>query len=253
MIPNRSPLSFLVLGIGDFFSKLYYHTHFIIYADENPVLVDCPDPLPKALYEASQKSGIEISLDDIDHVILTHLHGDHSNGLESLGFYNYFVLKRKPVIHTIPEVKEAMWVNKLKASMSPITNDKFEKTGEFQLGDFFRLKMLPPGKTSTIKGMKIRIRYTRHYIPCFGFKVHYKGRCLGYSSDTVFDPEHIGFLSDCDLILHETNHGGHTKYEMLESLPPSIRKKIRLIHIYDEFDVKKTCMPVVEQGKLYHV
>lgn len=249
----RSPLSFLILGIGDFFSKLYYHTHFVIFAEDCPVLVDCPDPLPKSLYEASQKSHVKISLDNIDHVILTHLHGDHSNGLESLGFYNYFVRRRKPVIHTIPEVRKVIWNNKLRASMSPKTNNNFEKIGELSLEDFFRLKMLYPNKTSTIKGMRIRIRYTRHYIPCFGFKVYYKGRSLGYSSDTVFDPEHIEFLSDCDLILHETNKVGHTKYEMLQSLPPVIREKMRLIHIYDEFDVKKSEMPVVEQGVLYHV
>lgn len=250
---SRSPLSFLILGIGDFFSKLYYHSHFVIFADESPILVDCPDPLPKTLYEASQKSRIKIGLDDIDHVILTHLHGDHANGLESLGFYNYFVRGKKPVIHTIPEVQEVLWVNKLKASMSPKTNNNFEKTGEFQLEDFFRLKILHPGKTHTIKGVNIRIRYTRHYIPCFGFKVNYKGRSLGYSSDTVFDPGHIEFLSDCDLILHETNHAGHTEYEMLQSLPPDIREKFRLIHIYDEFDVKNSEIPVLEQGVLYYV
>jgi ribonuclease BN (tRNA processing enzyme) len=249
----RSPLSFLILGIGDFFSKLYYHTHFVIFADKFPLLVDCPDPLPKSLYEASQKSGIHISLDDIDHVILTHLHGDHANGLESLGFYNFFVRKTKPVIHTIPEVREEIWENKLKASMAPKTNKDFEKIGEFRMEDFFRLKTLLPGKTHTIHGMKIRIRYTRHYIPCFGFKVNYKGRSLGYSSDTVFDPDHIEFLSDCDLILHETNRGGHTKYKMLQSLPGKIREKIRLIHIYDEFDTRKSQIPVVEQGVLYHV
>lgn len=249
----RSPLSFLILGIGDFFSKLYYHTHFVIFADKFPVLVDCPDPLPKTLYEASQKSGINISLDDIDHIILTHLHGDHSNGLESLGFYNHFMRKAKPVIHTIPEVRKVMWKNKLKASMSPKTNKIFEKIGEFKMEDFFRLKILQPGKSHTIKGMKICIRHTKHFIPCFGFKVNYKGRSLGYSSDTAFDPDHIEFLSECDLILHETNHEGHTKYKMLQSLPGKIRKKIRLIHIYDEFDAKNSEMPVVKQGVLYHV
>jgi len=253
MTRRSSPLSFLMLGIGDFFTKYYYHTGFIIFLEDRPILVDCQDPLPKALYEASLKSKVKIGLDDIDHLILTHLHGDHSNGLESLGFYNYFTRNRKPMIYTIPEVKEAIWENKLKASMHPRTNDDFEKVGEMKLEDFFRIRLLSPERTHSILGMKIKIRYTRHFVPCFGFKVFYKGRSLGYSCDTCFDPEHIRFLGECDTILHETNNGGHTEYRKLLTVPGEIRRKMLLVHISDSFDIKKSRIPVAEEGRMYSV
>ena len=249
---QQGPLSILILGIGDFFSKLYYHTGFVLFMDDIPILVDCQDPLPKVLYEASQKSGVKIDMSDIDHLILTHLHGDHSNGLESLGFYNYFIRGKKPLLYTIPEVREDIWENKLKASMSPRTNNDFDKVGEMTLEDFFEPRILYPGKIQTILGMKIEIRYTRHFIPCFGFKVLYKGRSLGYSCDTVFDPDHIDFLSECDLILHETNKKGHTEYEKLLSLPDEIKNKMLLVHIYDEFDVKNSRIPVAREGAIYY-
>ncbi len=253
MSERRSALAFLVLGIGDFFSRLYYHTSFILFVDNRPILVDCPDPLPRIIFEASKKSGVPVDIDDIDNIILTHLHGDHSNGIEGLGFYNHFTRRKKPVIHTIPEVRDVMWENKLKASMSTLTNDNFEKVCELSLHDYFRLRMLYPGKTHSILGMKIKIRYTKHYVPCFGFKVFYKGRSLGYSSDTIFDPEHIDFLSECDVILHETNKIGHTAYEKLLALSPHIREKMLLIHIHDSFNVEKSKIPVAREGKLYYV
>ena len=253
MNTSNSSLSILILGIGDFFSKYYYHTSFVIFPDESPVFVDCPDPLPKMLYEASQKSGVPLGLDDIDHVILTHLHGDHANGLESLGFYNRFLRHRKPILHTIPEVADVLWDRRLKSSMGPCTNADFESCGEMRLEDFFRLHILHPDKIHSIKGMKIQIHYTRHFIPCFGFKIAYKGRTFGYSSDTAFYPEHIRFLSDCDLILHETNKGGHTQYEKLLTLPEEIRRKMMLIHIYDDFDIEKSKIPVAREGCLYSI
>ena len=137
--------------------------------------------------------------------------------------------------------------------MAPRTNQNLEVVGEMKLDDFFQIKILSPDKTNTINGMTIKIRYTKHYIPCFGFKLFYKGRSLGYSSDTIFDQEHIDFLSECDLILHETNKAGHTDYNKLCALPPGIRKKIFLLHIYDEFPVQNSEIPVVRQGQLYYV
>ena len=138
----KSSLSFLMLGTGDFFSKFYYHTSFVILLDEKPILVDCPDPLPKMLYEAYLKSGINIELDDIDNLILTHVHGDHSNGLESLGFHNYFIREETPTIHTIPEVREAIWENKLKASMGTNVNENFEMVGNMKCEDFFKTQII---------------------------------------------------------------------------------------------------------------
>ena len=250
---RKSPLSILILGIGDFFSKYYFHSSFVIMLDGKPVFVDCPDPLPMMLRSASQKSGVSLGLSDIDHVILTHLHGDHANGLESLGFYSRFFRHKKPTIYTIPEVRRAIWENRLKSSMGPFTNNEFERVGEMKLEDFFRLRMLHAGRTQSISGMKIKIRYTKHFIPCFGFKVFYKGCSFGYSSDTTFDPAHIDFLADCDMILHETNKGGHTEYEKLLGLPPALRKKMMLIHIYDDFNIGRSEIPVADEGRVYFI
>ncbi len=246
-------LSILVIGIGDFFTKYYYHTGFVILLDGRPVLVDCQDPLPKALHDASLQSGIEIGLDDIDHLILTHIHGDHANGLESLGFYNHFTRSRRTTIYTIAQVSDTMWDQKLRASMSPQTDENYQKIGELSLKDYFEIILLQPGVTHDILGMEIEIRLTKHYVPCFGFRISYKGRSLGYSSDTTFDPEHIRFLENCNLIIHETNRAGHTEYEKLLELPEAVRQRMLLIHIPDDFRADSSEIPVAREGAIYYV
>lgn len=250
---TSKPLKFLMLGVGDFFPRRYYYTSFLILTNHSNVLVDCPDPLHKVLFEATRRSGISIEITDINNVILTHLHGDHSNGLEGLGFYKHFIHKRRPTIYTIAEVANNLWEHKLCGSMCRM-NDLESMTPRFyQLQDFFKIRLLREGVIHRIKDLKVIIRMTKHYIPCFGLKIGYKGRWLGYSSDTAFDPEHISFLSDCHLILHETNVGGHTPYEKLLTLPESIRNKMLLVHLTDDFDTRRSKIPCAEEGKIYYV
>ena len=80
-------LQVLILGIGDFFTRRHYNTSFVILpAGQEPILVDCPCPLRKILFEAGQSSGVRFDSPDIKHLILTNLHGDHCNGVEELAF-----------------------------------------------------------------------------------------------------------------------------------------------------------------------
>jgi len=62
------------------------------------------------------------------------------------------------------------------------------------------------------------------------------GRTLGISSDTAFDPSLIEWLSEADLIVHETNYGpAHTAYSDLLTASADVKKRMRLIHYPDEF------------------
>lgn len=246
-------MKILILGVGDFFSRKYYSTSFLLLYDNQKILVDCPDPLRRMLYDASKRSGFQIDLPDINDVILTHLHGDHSNGLEGLGFYKRFVEGRRVTLYTIPEVATELWEHKLRASMGAITDLETHRTRHFHLKDYFRIRLFKFGKINRVKNLKIVIRRTKHYIPCFGLKIGYRGKWVGYSSDTSFDPEHIEFLADCDLILHETNIGGHTPYEKLIELPADIRRKMLLVHVPDDFDVRRSKIACASEGKILEI
>ncbi|GAB4311659.1 MAG: hypothetical protein Kow0059_01840 [Candidatus Sumerlaeia bacterium] len=245
-------LRLLILGAGDFFSRRRYNTSFVILAeDQGPVLVDCPSPLRKIMAEAGQAAGVTLDAADVDHLILTHLHGDHCNGVEEFALFKRYVQQRRPALYTIPEVRGGLWEHRLKASLGWLTRDDGTPIKPMQLDDYYEVTEWQTGRLQRIGNLEFEIRRTRHYLPCFGFRVRWRGRWVfSYSGDTIFDPDHIAFLSEAPFIIHETNGEGHTRYEQLCSLPPVIRDRIHLIHTSDDFDATMAAMPVLEQGQL---
>src|SRR5262245_5309457 len=85
----------VVLGVGDAFSARYYSTALAVLADDGRwLLIDCPHPIHKVLAEASASSGVELPLDRLVGVALTHTHSDHASGLEGLGAFLRWVCGR---------------------------------------------------------------------------------------------------------------------------------------------------------------
>ena len=111
------------LGVGDAFTKKWYSTTLLLSAGGKLTLVDIPDPPRKVLHESGTAAGIECGFDKIDDVILTHVHGDHANGLECFGFYKRFFQKKVAQDLVDPEVFGPLWENKLKAAMGRIYTD----------------------------------------------------------------------------------------------------------------------------------
>ena len=247
-------LQFLPLGIGDFFSRYYYSTSFVVLAGDTPILVDSPSPLRKMLHEATTRAGIDLPIEAINHFVLTHLHGDHANGLEEVAFYKRFLQGRKPALYTIPEVTRDLWEHRLQASLGILTDSDLTNGTPQALSDYFEVRECEEARLNACGDASLFIRRTRHFLPCFGLRVSFGGLTLGYSSDTVFDPDHIEFLSGSDLIVHEISPGGgHTPLEKLAALPESLRRKMFLAHIPDTFDVARSPIPVLQEGHLYSV
>ena len=91
-------------------------------------------------------------------------------------------------------------------------------------------------------------------MPTSALLVECAGRKLGYSADTAFDPGLIAFLSEADLIIHETNFGpAHTPYASLAALPAELRAKMRLIHYADSFDVASSNIVPLREGQMLRV
>src|SRR5262245_24086726 len=76
----------MIIGIGDAFTRRHFGSSAVVEGPNGLLLIDCPDLIHRALHEASQKSGWNVDAMRIDDIIITHLHGDHCNGLESFGF-----------------------------------------------------------------------------------------------------------------------------------------------------------------------
>ncbi|NLN61527.1 MAG: MBL fold metallo-hydrolase [Myxococcales bacterium] len=241
-------MEFVALGIGDAFSQHYYSSCLMIHHQGAQLLLDCPHPIRKIMYEAGQTSGIAMDVDTIDAVLLTHLHADHASGIEGLGFYGRHVIQRQLTLAAHPDVLGGLWSGQLEHVMAPLCDPPADRR---RFSDYFNAIELSDTAETAIGPFAVQCRKTRHHVPTTAFRIRAGGRTLGYSADTAFDPELIDWLSAADLIIHESNYGSHTPYESLLALPQALRDKMRLIHLPDDFDRDASRIEPLRQGRRY--
>jgi ribonuclease BN (tRNA processing enzyme) len=246
-----SGLTFIPLGVGDAFSQLSYSSCLAVACGGRWLLLDCPHPIRKMMREAHPA----LDIGDVEAVALTHLHADHASGLEGLAYFSFFHLGRRARVVAHPEVHARLWDGHLAAGMEQMTNPaqpdgpKLRK----QLADFVDWVPVTPGAAVEVGPFRLECRPTRHHVPTTAFRVHAGGRVLSYSADTSFDPVLVDWLAEADLVVHECNLGTHTPYASLAALPPATRRKMRLIHLPDSFDVRGAAVEPLEQGRTYSV
>jgi ribonuclease BN (tRNA processing enzyme) len=248
----------LVLGVGDAFTRKHFGASAVVEGPEGLVLIDCPDLIHRALADAGKVSGWDIGASDIHDIIITHLHGDHCNGLESFGFYRWvermrlnrgFDRGRVPRIHCWAPVAARLW-ERLAPAMDMVDAAGRNST----TADYFDVRTLDPGVPATIAGLTIRCRPTRHPVPTIGVIISDSRATLGWSGDTAFDPGHIAWLSSADLIVHESNEPpAHTPLADLEALPADLKRKMRLIHLADDTDTSNVSIRPLREGEIIEI
>lgn len=243
----------LTLGVGDAFSALRYSSCVAVESGGAWLLVDCPHPIRKILRESSGAAGLGLDVGDLVGVALTHLHADHSSGLEGIGYFSRFLLGRRMTLAAHPDVVAHLWSGHLAAGMTHLLPAVGAPTVELGLADYFDVRPLSLDSAVEVGPFRIECRMTIHHIPTTAFRISAGGRCLGYSADTAFDPGLIEWLGAGDLVFHETNHGVHTPYEKLAALPAATRAKMRLIHYPDEFAVADSAIEPLVEGRIYEV
>lgn len=237
----------VVLGVGDTFSERHHTSALLLDYDGFRLAIDCPDRYREALRAAGERAGRPLPLSSIDHVLVTHVHGDHMNGLEGVAFYKHFAEQRRLSLVCSPEVRQVIWDERLRASMGALWDGQCLRALGFD--DYFEHVPLAWSGVTTVGPFRIRARRTVHHVPTSALFIEAGGRTLGYSADTAFDPELIAFLEPADVIVHETNFGpAHTPYAALAALPAALRARLRLIHYDDRFDVAASNIVALREG-----
>lgn len=251
---------FVPLGVGDAFSELRYSTCLALIAGardaadgEEIWLVDCPHPIQKMMREARLASGEPIEAARIRGVVLTHLHADHSSGLEGLAYWKRFYQRRKLALVTHPDVLARLWEGHLAAGMEQLMPAVGAPTVRMGLDDYFDVSLLSERAPLAIGAFSFEARRTIHHVPTFAVRARADGRSLGHSADTAFDPGLLEWLGAADLVVHETNHGTHTPYASLAALPAEARAKMRLVHYPDDFDLGASTIEPLVEGRVYRV
>jgi ribonuclease BN (tRNA processing enzyme) len=247
-------LSVRVVGVGDAFTARYHNACLLVEARSTRLLVDAPPALARALRDLSLARASEppVGLDDIDHVLITHLHGDHVGGLEQLLFWRRFVTLRKATLYAVPEVLAGLWDTRLRGGMDTLMDTPGGPTRKLALDDYADVRSLAPGE-NVIGDLVLEHRPTIHHIPTSALRVRACGKVLGYSADTAFDPSLVAWLDASDLFFHETNLGVHTPLASLVALPSETRARMRLIHYPDFHDVASSPIACAKEGDRYEL
>lgn len=240
-------LTVRVVGVGDAFTARYHNACLLLEAGGTRLLVDAPPALARALADLGDRGGARVGLDDIDHVLITHLHGDHVGGLEQLLYYRRFVTGKKACVYAIPEVLHGLWDTRLKGGMEVLLESPHGPSRTMKLEDYCDVVPLE-GDATQIGPLAVEHRRTIHHIPTSALRVTAFGRTFGYSADTAFDPSLIEWLSKASLFFHETNLGVHTPLTSLLGLPEATRAAMRLIHYPDFHDPNGSPITCAREG-----
>lgn len=248
-----SGLRLLPLGVGDAFTERYFTQCLAVESEGAWLLVDCPHPIRRMIREGAAASGVDLDAGRIAGVALTHLHADHSSGLEGLAYYSFFHGRRRLRLIVHPDVAARLWEGHLAASMDQLMERVGEAPRPRRLDDYIEVIPVEEGGAASLGPFSIECRRTIHHIPTTAFRIRAGDRSLAVSGDTAFDPSLIEWLAAADLIIHETNAGVHTPYERLAALPADLRRRMRLIHFPDDFDLAGSAIEPLQQGRVYPV
>lgn len=242
----------LMNGVGNAFSRQHFGTNFILQKDDFLLGIDCPDSYRTALYQHQfEHQGRAVDVDAIDALIITHLHGDHVNGLEMALSFRRHIAGGVWDIYTSPESAEVLWSGRLSASMGQTFNGETHE--QVHSDDYYVLHPIRWGEPIQIGPFEVTTRPTIHHLPATALRISDGEHTLGYSCDTAFDPALIDWLSDADLILHETSFGpGHTPLKDLMALSPELRQKMLVVHLPEFFKPIQE-LEFARQGLVYPV
>jgi ribonuclease BN (tRNA processing enzyme) len=233
------------LGVGAGFSRKHGNSNLLIESGAIKLLIDCSLSCPRSL----EKYGL--SLKDITHIFITHLHADHISGLEEVALMTRLVYKHKPMLLSTNSLLDRLWNYSLCGGLEYIEQTPGDETPQ-ELHGFFALNPVTAREWFTLgedSELRLYLHPTNHVkgMESYGIEIE---ETLGgrekrflFSGDTKFD-EHLirhGFQA-CTYIFHDcqlfdsgvsNERGVHASYQQLLDLPPEIRRQIWLYHYGD--------------------
>lgn len=243
-------LKLQMLGTGSAFAKNYYNNNALIHDENFTLLIDCGVTAPLALHQLNK------TFNDLDALLITHIHADHVGGMEELAFVMKMKFNRKLPLYIAEALVEPIWEHTLKGGL-------YQQGHISSLEDVFVVHPLKPGvKTDISAGISVELIPTQHIPGKDSYSLYLNDRIF-YSADMVFDPQLLNQLvneRDCEVILHECQLEGpgevHTTLDELLSLPENIQERTYLMHYSDdaeEFIGKTGIMEFVEQQRVYEL
>lgn len=238
-----------VIGNGNAFGENQkYHTCFLGDTGETRFLLDCG---ATAMYNLEK---LQVDLNTIDLIVLSHFHGDHYGGVPFVLLNANFLFKRTKPLKIIGPKGVQSRVEQLTEScyqgiLNMFTNFEieYEEYGE------------EPIRHADLSISALPVIHAPESIP-HGVRIEGE-KVLSFSGDTEWTENLIPLSEDADLFICECNNynanvNGHLSYHMiLEKMNQLQAKRMILTHMgADMYENEENLMlELSEQDKIYEL
>lgn len=238
-----------MLGTGSAFAKKFYNNNALLVSEGRTLMLDCGITAPRALYDLGK------SFDEIDALLITHIHADHVGGMEEFAYQMKFIYKRKPVLYVEESLIAPLWNHCLRGGL--------EQEGFTRLEDYFEVRPLTAGRPSELlPGLKAELLLTRHIPNKPSFSILFNDHFF-YTADMTFDRELLERLVEergVNVIFHDCQlHPPgvvHADLSMLLTLPEELQRIVYLMHYGDDqpdFVGRTGQMTFIRQHQIYDI
>jgi ribonuclease BN (tRNA processing enzyme) len=235
------------LGSGDAFgSGGRMNACFLVEADSSRFLIDCGASSLIAMRRH------EVDPNDIDSILVSHLHGDHFGGIPFLVLDSQFVSDRTDPLTVAGPPGTA---ERVRQAMEVLFPGSSEVDHGFEL-DFVEMQ---PGSEHDVGTVRVTPHLVSHPsgAPPFALRIEVAGKVIAYTGDTEWTESLLDAGRDADLLIAEAYFydeqvGHHLDYRTLAGRSDEIgAKRLVITHMSDEMLARRDSLDCefAEDGK----
>jgi len=249
------------LGVGNAFTtQEFWQSNICFEYDGDRFLFDCGSDIRFSLVDQFPDLKNNNIHEYLEGVYISHVHEDHSGGLEWLGFCTYFNPKcPKPILVCHKDIVEELWEESLKGGMAAVEG----KT--CTLEDYFEVNTVDEDdfKFGAYSARVVKRVHVDSVVDKYSYGLMIDGDKKVYlTSDVTFDKDVKEYeeadliFQDCETTPFKTNV--HSNYEDLKTLPDDIKGKMWLYHYQpdsnDKYDpVEDGFLGFVKKGQSFEI
>lgn len=259
------------LGVSGALSAKY-NSNMLIEYGENRMLFDCGEDVMHSLKAAGRTP------EELTDVYISHLHYDHMGGLSWLGYYSYFILKKRLILHIHESMVSDLWAMLRPAMEKLDCEDKM-----MTLDDYFEVDATEDGNGFffgrmtfyTVRQVHVETPHGNMYsyglrrgpnlAGDWGFFISSDSKKIkipntsNWAHELKYDYKYI--FCDCDVM---NLSGVHPNYDDLKKFNEDTKSKMWLYHYTDlnDYDGKFGEMPdavadgfagFVKEGQVFEI